>query len=56
MSCIYKYSVFDVQAEIMFVYELWVRIVGHEMPWSRVACNFIGVLFVEKVFWINKST
>ena len=23
----------------MFVYELWVRVVGHEMPWSRVACN-----------------
>ena len=23
----------------MFVYELWVRVVGHEMPWSRVACK-----------------
>ena len=23
----------------MFVYELWVRVVGHEMQWSRVACK-----------------
>ena len=23
----------------MFVYDLWVKVVGHEMPWSRVACK-----------------
>ena len=23
----------------MSVYELWVRVVGHKMPWSRVACK-----------------
>ena len=30
----------------MFVYELRVRVVGHEMPWSRVAC----ILWVIKMF------
>ena len=23
----------------MFMYELWVGVVGHEMLWSRVACK-----------------
>ena len=29
----------------MFVYELWVRVVGNEIPWSRVACK--SFFFVE---------
>ena len=31
----------------MFVYELGVRIVGHEMPWSRVACK--SILFTYNI-------
>ena len=31
----------------MFVYELWVRVVGHEMLWSRVACKLMAVMLVE---------
>ena len=44
MSFIYKYYISyssrnNVYSYKMFVYELWVRVVGHEMLWSRVACN-----------------
>ena len=48
MSCIYKYYLFhnyssriNVYSYKMSVYELWVRVVGREMPWSRVACKSV---------------
>ena len=34
------HKILTLQAAFLFiVYEMWVRVVGHEMPWSRVACK-----------------
>ena len=44
MTSRFLICIFDIQAEIMFILikclcTLWVRVVGHEMPWSQVACK-----------------
>ena len=52
MSCIYKYCISyssrnNVYSDKMFVYELWLRVVDHKMPWSRVACKSVKEYFME---------